>query len=708
MSAPRRARITLFPLVTLGSPLLRHTLALLLTLMLSTLLSRSSAAQAYGEPDRNGPGDAGIQSLLAGRAVELEQRFVEDLQPAGAWNARVDALREQYLDMLGLHPLPERTPLKATITGSISGDGFIVDNLHFQSRPGLYVAANLYRPAERAGDERLPAILYVCGHSGMGRDGNKTAFQTHGIWFARHGFICLVVDTLQLGEIAATHHGTYNLGRWWWHSRGYTPAGVECWNGIRALDYLVSREDVDAERLGVTGISGGGAATFWIAAADTRVRAAAPVSGMADLESYVANRVINGHCDCMFMYNHYQWPWTRIAALITPRPLLFVNSDDDAIFPMDANERISNRLERHYSQHAASDRFETVVSVGGHAYRTDIRAAVYRFMNLHLRGDATPITDAEVDENAGRSELPIPPQRLRAFATDADLPADQLNTTIDEHFVPTARMRVPADATPEQYARWQSGLLGALRHVPLRALPESIPPATAVAHPASLHWVLATEPGVECHLEGLPNASLGGEKRLVILLDDPAAPAEVDWYTRHLQSSQAAWKFEPRGMGRGSWTRKNPPNYVERSHALLGSTVDTGRVLDVIAAARFLKATAGEGARVELMGHRGGAILAAYAAALAPSLSDNSARENPTGASSAIDSVKLIAPLATHQDAAAPQFLSVLRICDVPDVLGLIAPRPLVLVDAGDPAAWEDVQAAYRAAGAANEVRFRP
>ena len=84
-------------------------------------------------------------------------------------------------------------------------------------------------------------MFYVCGHSNRGRNGNKTAYQSHGIWFARHGYVCLMVDTLQLGEIAAIHHGTYREGRWWWHSRGYTPAGVECWNGIRGIDYLISR-----------------------------------------------------------------------------------------------------------------------------------------------------------------------------------------------------------------------------------------------------------------------------------------------------------------------------------------------------------------------------------------------------------------------------------------------------------------------------------
>ena len=191
--------------------------------------------------------------------------------------------------------------------------------------------------------------------------------------------------------------------------RGYTPAGVECWNGVRGIDYLISRDDVDPERLAVTGISGGGASTFWIAAADDRVQVAVPTSGMADLRSYVPNRTINGHCDCMFLYNSYQWPWTQIAALIAPRPLLFVNSDNDPIFPMDANGRITNRLEKTYSLFGAGDRFDTLVSIGGHAYRADIRQGVYRFLNTYLKNDPRYVEDAEIDVYAPRIARPSRP-----------------------------------------------------------------------------------------------------------------------------------------------------------------------------------------------------------------------------------------------------------------------------------------------------------
>ena len=236
-----------------------------------------------------------IQEYLRLETEIIETNFLGSIKSAGDWNQARPRFLQEYYDMLGLWPLPEKSPLQATITRTLDQGDYAVEMLHYQSRPGLYVTANVYRPAKIEVGKRLPAIVYVCGHSGRGRNGNKTAFQSHGIWFARHGYVCLVVDTLQWSEIAGMHHGTYREGRWWWLSRGYTPAGVECWNGVRGIDYLVNRPDVDPERIGVTGISGGGAATFWIAAADERVKAAIPVSGMADLLSYVPNRVINGH-----------------------------------------------------------------------------------------------------------------------------------------------------------------------------------------------------------------------------------------------------------------------------------------------------------------------------------------------------------------------------------------------------------------------------
>lgn len=656
--------------------------------LLGLILPLAARGQAYSPPDRGQPGDEMIQAYLAREAEKLSATYAEDVKSLADWEKNRARYVEEHLYMLGLSPRPERTDLKAKITGSIVGDGYLVDMLHYQSRPGLYVTGNLYRPRETKEGEKLPAVFYVCGHSGRGRDGNKVAYQSHGIWFARHGYICLVVDTLQLGEIAATHHGTYNLGRWWWHSRGYTPAGVEAWNGIRGIDYLVSRPDIDPKRIAVTGISGGGAATFWIAAADERVKVAVPVSGMADLESYVTNRVINGHCDCMFLYNTFRWPWTRIAGLVAPRPLLFVNSDNDRIFPMDANERIEARLERLYSLFGVGDRVDAVVSVGGHAYRQDIRQAAYRFINGHLKGDARPITDSEVDivtEGRDPGPYPIAPERLRVFATDRQIPRDQLNTKIDEHFVPLAKPEVPAAG---QFVSWKKSLLGELKRVSFGYFPEGIPAAKQVGKASDGSQRIASEDGIEFRLTPVnkaANASRNGAALLVVLNEDEAGKVPA-WVSETAASNQAIVLCEPRGVGAMKWTTKNPPNYVERSHALLGRTVDAGRVWDVVAAARNLRESRGKGS-VSVAGKGAAGVIAAYAALL----------------DDKIASATVISPSATHLESSAPQFLNVLRVCDVPISLGLLAPRPLTLVDAPSELT-ATVKACYEAAGESSKL----
>ncbi|MGQ9574870.1 MAG: alpha/beta hydrolase family protein [Thermoguttaceae bacterium] len=665
---------------------------LFLACLAGCVLALAARGQEYGKPDRGEPGDKMIQEYLARQAERLESPWLEGVKSQADWEKLRPRYLQEYYYMLGLWPVPAKTPLEAAVTGTIQGEGFLVEKLHYQSRPRLYVTGNLYRPPQVKPGNRLPAVFYVCGHSYQGRDGNKTAYQSHGIWFARHGYVCLIVDSLQLGEIASIHHGTYREGRWWWHSRGYTPAGVECWNGLRGIDYLQSRPDVDPERIAVTGISGGGAATFWIAAADQRVKVAVPVSGMADLRSYVTNRVINGHCDCMFLYNTFQWPWTRIAALIAPRPLLFTNSDADAIFPMDANDRVINRLERVYSLYGASDRVDAFVSLGGHAYRQDIRQAAYRFINLYLKGDARFVEDSETDlivAEGKQKRYPIPPEKLRVFPEDSDIPKDQLNKTIDEHFVPVAKVDPPG---PDQFEAWKARLLAELRRVSFTYFPERIPPAKLLEQLSPSEARLETEPGIEIRLQRVRQAAPDPPgKRIVLAVSGPDAKVPDLPATAGLGPADEVYCCLARGIGPTRWTRKNPPNYVERSHALLGRTVDTGRVWDVIAAARYLREKHGGNLPVWVAGQGGAGLVAACAALGEPE----------------IGGVILDRPPEGFMDPSAPQLLNVLRVCDVAELLGMLAPRPLATSGISKQL-HAKVDAIYAAAGARDKLGIQP
>ena len=222
---------------------------------------------------------------------------------------------------------------------------------------------------------------------------------------------------------------------------------------------------------------------------------------MSDLESYVTHKVINGHCDCMFLVNTYRWEWTTIAALIAPRPLLFANSDHDPIFPMDGNARIIARLRRLLRHARAHPIWSPSTSArAGTTIGPDLRMA-------HLRVDE-PAPEGRHDHRQGRRR---PAHRRQA---PASLPRGQAiylltpgTIDIDQTFVTRATVSPPA---PENWQRFKAEQMAALRSLSFRTFPDRIPrptraqePFQAQGEPAmSLTWV-ATEPGIDVAVAGL-------------------------------------------------------------------------------------------------------------------------------------------------------------------------------------------------------------
>ena len=358
--------------------------------ILTGALFTSSHAQDYPSiPTPPKPGDKLIAEYFALQTQQLTDGCLAEIKTAEDWQDARGKYREQLFEMLGIPSRRQRTGLEARVTGSQDHDGVVVENVVFQSLPGLYVTANFYRPADDP-EKPLPAILYVCGHSrqkaGGISFGNKTAYHHHGMWFAKHGYVCLTIDTIQLGEIEGLHHGTYREGRWWWNARGYSPAGVEAWNGIRALDYLQSRAEADGERIGMTGRSGGGAYTWWVSALDERVKVAVPVAGIASLKNHVVDGTVEGHCDCMFHVNTYRWDFPAIAALVAPRPLLIANTDKDRIFPLDGVVDVYNKTRRIYRLLGAENHIGLAIAEGPHKDTQPLRTEAFHWFERHLKG----------------------------------------------------------------------------------------------------------------------------------------------------------------------------------------------------------------------------------------------------------------------------------------------------------------------------------
>lgn len=398
-------------------------------IILHTLVRQS---QAQKPP----PLEPAVLAYVKSETEKLSARPLAGVESAGEWKTQSTELRRRLKEMLGLDPEPPRGPLQARVTGEIETPDFVVEKLIYQSIPGLYVTGNLYRP--KAIDKPLPAIVYVCGHSRVEKNGlilgSKTHYQHHPEWYASNGYVCLVVDTLELGEVPGIHHGLYHYGMWNWTSEGYTPAGVETWNAIRALDYLLTRKEVDPARIGITGRSGGGAVSWFAGAVDERFAVVAPVAGITDLENHVVDGVIDGHCDCMYYVNAYRWDFPTVAALVAPRPLLIENTDNDPIFPLDGVRRIHAQATRAYAWLDAPEKLSLVIGKGGHEDTTEIRWPSFAFMNKWLR---------KVDEPVAEPARRIADEKLRVLG-EGEMPADEINSRVHELFVVKPKPTPPA------------------------------------------------------------------------------------------------------------------------------------------------------------------------------------------------------------------------------------------------------------------------
>lgn len=584
----------------------------------------------------------------------IAARSAAALTNTAEWKRNRERYRKQLFEMLSLDPLPARGDLKAEVTGRVEREEFVVEKLHFQSLPGLYVTANLYLPKQI--EKPLPTVLYLCGHGPVIKDGvsygNKVTYQHHGIWFARHGYACLIVDSLQLGEILGLHHGTHREGMWWWNARGYTPAGVEAWNCIRALDYLETRPEVDKTRFAATGRSGGGAYSWWIVALDDRIKVAAPVAGVTDLEDHVVNGTVEGHCDCMFTVNTYRWDYAQVAALAAPRPLLIVNTDRDSIFPLDGVVRVHSLVREIYRSYNAQANLGLAISEGPHKDTQDLQVPVFRWFNRHLKGEDPLIERAAVKL--------LQPEELKVFAK---LPSDAINTNIHETFV--ARARVPANISASEHER----LLKELKDKSFAGWPETRRSAVAEALTVSRVENLSVE---KCSLRSQDNVELGlyvaslsrrPEKLTLSIVDKMpevaslASPEEKE----KLKLSSYAY-FAPRGLGDDVWTGDAKKQVqIRRRFMLLGQTLESMRVWDIRQAIRALRDRypAAE-LRVEGSGVQGVNLL--YAALYEPGIAGATFGDLP----------------ASHQQ--APDYLNVLRVMDIPVALKIAESRfPVVM-----------------------------
>nr|HMN31465.1 acetylxylan esterase [Caldilineaceae bacterium] len=313
-------------------------------------------------------------------------------QTAETWRQRAADLRRPLLHSLGLTTLPERTPLNPQVVGVIERPDYLVEKLIYEARPGFPVSAHLYLP--RHAPFPAPAVLYSLGHW-MENGKLEPDVQVCCANLAQLGFVTLVYDMIgqgeRLGECPFDHGHLEPL------LVGQCQEGLMVWESMRAIDYLVSRAEVDPQRIGMTGSSGGGLNTFYTSAVDERIAVSVPVCYVDTFLAMVNAERDRNWEDGVDLCNQvpgvvaYAEMWD-ICGMLAPKAQCIIAAVHDWLFPIAGVHEIYREVARIYQLLGAGDRVRLVEVDAPHGYDRAMRQAAYGWFARWLQheGDGGP------------------------------------------------------------------------------------------------------------------------------------------------------------------------------------------------------------------------------------------------------------------------------------------------------------------------------
>jgi len=331
---------------------------------------------------------------------------VTDRTPAtlAEWQAQRAMIRKKLLQAWGGFP-EKKCELKPRILGTEKRDDYRVERIIFQTMPGVWMTANAYVPD---GPGRRPAVLCVHGHwSGAKQD---RTVQARCIGLAKLGFFALAVDAFGAGErgigkALGEYHGEMVAATLW--PIGKPLSGLQVYENMRALDYLLTRKEVDGERLGITGTSGGGNQTMYAGAWDERFKAVVPVCSVGNYQAYLG--VACCMCEVVPGALRFTEEW-GVLSLTAPRALMVINATQDGIQFSVGEAKKSLALTRPiYALHGKPNSVKHLPVESKHDYNEPMREAMYGWMTLHLNGegDGAPIDEPKIKT--------VDPEKLRCF-----------------------------------------------------------------------------------------------------------------------------------------------------------------------------------------------------------------------------------------------------------------------------------------------------
>lgn len=508
-----------------------------------------------------------------------------NLHTAADVKARGKAFRDQLIANIG--GLPERTPLNARTVGVIERDNFRIEKIIFESQPNFYVTASLYIP--KSGTGPYPAILFPLGH--------EAGAKSHEAWqyvlgsFATKGFVALAWDPAGQGERVQFFDPDIRASRLSASTREHSMLGAQTlvtgesfarytiWDGIRALDYLVSRKEVDPNRIGVTGNSGGGTHTSYLSALDDRLKVAAPSCYITNWTRLLAQLGPQDAEQNLPPFLNLGYDFSDYLYAFAPKPFLVLSAIRD-FFPIGGARATFAEAQRVYGAIGAADKIKMVEADDGHGYTLPRRLAAYAWMTKWLKGE---------EDNGVEPTFPL--------ATEKELectPTGQVSTSLGGESVFTLNQRRAQSVRAKAPQNVAAAAKRASGYQPVTGAP-AVTPYGVLNRPGYRveKFVYESEPGILIPaILAIPTGG-AGKRTAIVYADGAGKAASKAKLDRWMAEGNIVLAIDARALGElTSEGRTSDPwlgdSSTSQAALLIGKTMTGMRTLDIVRAVELL------------------------------------------------------------------------------------------------------------------------
>jgi dienelactone hydrolase/pimeloyl-ACP methyl ester carboxylesterase len=612
------------------------------------------------------------------------------------WEARRKALRQAMFTAMGAFPA-NACPLEAQVLGTVPRQGYRIEKVIFQSRPDVWVSANAYIPEPAGG--RVPAVLVVHGHWPWAKI--DPVVQARCLGLVKLGFIVLAVDAFGAGErytepARGTYHGALYGSTLW--PVGQTLLGIQVYDNRRAVDYLRSRPEVDGDRLGITGASGGGNQSMYAGALDERLRAVVPVCSVGTYQAYLRAAC----CVCEVLPGALRFAEEGdVLALVAPRALLVVNASRDAYqFSVEEAKKSLARARPVFQLMGDGEKLQHAVFESGHDYSRPMREVMYGWMTRWLKneGEGKPIDEPTLEAEKPE-DLRCWPQNVRpkGFLFPPSYAGRQARELLTKY---TANR-------PDHVQGWESTAVhvrAELRKLLLSTAPKPTPPVAKLGKVETIAGLVTTptllepEPGLPLPVILRGKSAAGGRQAVCILLD-LSGKSEALAHPLAKGLLAAGWLLAAPDLRATGETRpatgklRETPDHNLAEHALwIGRPLLGQWLVDVQCLLDWLALQPGiDSRRTTVAGIGQAGIIVLCAAAL---FEERSLNAITVGMPTSYVTDEAYGP-GTYMGLLVP---GILRWADLPQLGAMVAPRRLIVADGVSPQGTKQTEKQLREA----------